>query len=101
VTAGSDGTAGTAGGNHREDSMGLNACAKEALTSRKITKAGIARARTVEEAILPENSIVIVARLRPGIGEPPDGKITSTFKRIYHIRDGRTHEAAGDGRRVT
>lgn len=27
-----------------------------------------------------------------------DEKIIPTFKRIYHIRDGRTHEEAGKGR---
>ncbi|HEY9052969.1 MAG TPA: ABC transporter ATP-binding protein, partial [Gammaproteobacteria bacterium] len=27
-----------------------------------------------------------------------DEKIIPTFKRIYHIRDGRTHEEAGEGR---
>jgi len=27
-----------------------------------------------------------------------DEKIIPTFKRIYHIRDGRTYEEAGDGR---
>ncbi|MDA3869318.1 MAG: ABC transporter ATP-binding protein, partial [Gammaproteobacteria bacterium] len=25
-------------------------------------------------------------------------KILPTFKRIYHIRDGKTHEEAGEGR---
>lgn len=29
-----------------------------------------------------------------------DEKIIPTFKRIYHIRDGRTHEEAGEGRAV-
>ena len=29
-----------------------------------------------------------------------DEKIIPTFKRIYHIRDGRTHEEAGEGRDV-
>ncbi len=29
-----------------------------------------------------------------------DEKIIPTFKRIYHIRDGRTYEEAGEGRRV-
>lgn len=29
-----------------------------------------------------------------------DEKIIPTFKRIYHIRDGRTHEEAGEGRKV-
>ena len=29
-----------------------------------------------------------------------DEKIIPTFKRIYHIRDGRTHEEAGDGRAI-
>ena len=29
-----------------------------------------------------------------------DEKIIPTFKRIYHIRDGRTHEEAGEGRPV-
>ena len=28
----------------------------------------------------------------------PDEKIIPTFKRIYHIRDGRTDEEAGEGR---
>ncbi|HPP48215.1 MAG TPA: ABC transporter ATP-binding protein, partial [Accumulibacter sp.] len=28
-------------------------------------------------------------------------KIIPTFKRIYHIRDGVTHEEAGEGRRFT
>jgi len=27
-----------------------------------------------------------------------DEKIVPTFRRIYHIRDGRTHEEAGEGR---
>jgi putative ABC transport system ATP-binding protein len=27
-----------------------------------------------------------------------DEKIIPTFKRIYHIRDGRTYEEAGEGR---
>ena len=27
-----------------------------------------------------------------------DEKIIPTFKRIYHIRDGKTHEEAGEGR---
>jgi len=27
-----------------------------------------------------------------------DEKIMPTFKRIYHIRDGRTHEEAGEGK---
>jgi putative ABC transport system ATP-binding protein len=27
-----------------------------------------------------------------------DEKIIPTFERIYHIRDGRTHEEAGEGR---
>ena len=27
-----------------------------------------------------------------------DEKIIPTFRRIYHIRDGRTHEEAGEGR---
>jgi putative ABC transport system ATP-binding protein len=27
-----------------------------------------------------------------------DEKIIPTFKRIYYIRDGRTHEEAGEGR---
>ena len=29
-----------------------------------------------------------------------DEKIIPTFKRIYHIRDGVTHEEAGEGRLV-
>jgi putative ABC transport system ATP-binding protein len=29
-----------------------------------------------------------------------DEKIIPTFKRIYHIRDGRTHEEAGEGRAI-
>ena len=29
-----------------------------------------------------------------------DEKIIPTFKRIYHIRDGRTYEEAGEGRRI-
>ncbi|MCC7201643.1 MAG: ABC transporter ATP-binding protein [Nitrospirae bacterium] len=29
-----------------------------------------------------------------------DEKIIPTFRRIYHIRDGRTHEEAGDGRQT-
>ncbi|MGB5984888.1 MAG: ABC transporter ATP-binding protein, partial [Desulfobacterales bacterium] len=29
-----------------------------------------------------------------------DEKIIPTFKRIYHIRDGQTHEAAGEGKMV-
>ncbi|HJU70796.1 MAG TPA: ABC transporter ATP-binding protein [Paucimonas sp.] len=29
-----------------------------------------------------------------------DEKIIPTFKRIYHIRDGKTHEEAGDGRGI-
>lgn len=29
-----------------------------------------------------------------------DEKIIPTFKRIYHIRDGRTHEEAGEGRSI-
>jgi putative ABC transport system ATP-binding protein len=29
-----------------------------------------------------------------------DEKIIPTFKRIFHIRDGRTHEEAGEGRAV-
>lgn len=29
-----------------------------------------------------------------------DEKIIPTFKRIYHIRDGKTHEEAGEGRVV-
>jgi len=29
-----------------------------------------------------------------------DEKIIPTFKRIYHIRDGRTYEEAGEGREV-
>ena len=29
-----------------------------------------------------------------------DEKIIPTFKRIYHIRDGTTHEEAGEGREV-
>ncbi len=29
-----------------------------------------------------------------------DEKIIPTFKRIYHIRDGQTHEEAGEGRSV-
>jgi putative ABC transport system ATP-binding protein len=29
-----------------------------------------------------------------------DEKIIPTFKRIYHIRDGRTHEEAGEGRPI-
>ncbi len=29
-----------------------------------------------------------------------DEKIIPTFKRIYHIRDGRTVEEAGDGRAI-
>lgn len=31
-------------------------------------------------------------------GEPRDEKIIPTFKRLYHIRDGRTYEEAGEGR---
>ncbi len=27
-----------------------------------------------------------------------DEKIIPTFRRLYHIRDGRTHEEAGEGR---
>jgi len=30
-----------------------------------------------------------------------DEKIIPTFKRIYHIRDGKTHEEAGEGRALT
>ncbi len=30
-----------------------------------------------------------------------DEKIIPTFKRIYHIRDGRTYEEAGEGRNIT
>ncbi|MDD5241814.1 MAG: ABC transporter ATP-binding protein [Sulfuricella sp.] len=30
-----------------------------------------------------------------------DEKIIPTFKRIYHIRDGRTHEEAGEGRAIS
>jgi putative ABC transport system ATP-binding protein len=30
-----------------------------------------------------------------------DEKIIPTFRRIYHIRDGRTEEMAGEGRDVT
>ncbi len=30
-----------------------------------------------------------------------DEKISPTFKRIYHIRDGRTEEEAGEGREIT
>jgi putative ABC transport system ATP-binding protein len=29
-----------------------------------------------------------------------DEKIIPTFKRIYHIRDGRTYEEAGQGREI-
>ena len=29
-----------------------------------------------------------------------DEKIIPTFKRIYHSRDGRTHEEAGEGRAI-
>jgi putative ABC transport system ATP-binding protein len=29
-----------------------------------------------------------------------DEKIIPTFKRIYHIRDGRTYEEAGEGREI-
>jgi putative ABC transport system ATP-binding protein len=29
-----------------------------------------------------------------------DEKIIPTFKRIYHIRDGRTYEEAGEGRAI-
>jgi putative ABC transport system ATP-binding protein len=29
-----------------------------------------------------------------------DEKIIPTFKRIYHIRDGKTHEEAGEGRPI-
>jgi putative ABC transport system ATP-binding protein len=29
-----------------------------------------------------------------------DEKIIPTFKRIYHIRDGRTHAEAGEGRGI-
>ncbi|MEW6691345.1 MAG: ABC transporter ATP-binding protein, partial [Pseudomonadota bacterium] len=29
-----------------------------------------------------------------------DEKIIPTFKRIYHIRDGRTYEEAGEGRPI-
>jgi len=29
-----------------------------------------------------------------------DEKIISTFKRIYHIRDGRTQDVAGENKRV-
>ncbi len=29
-----------------------------------------------------------------------DEKIIPTFKRIYHIRDGATHEEAGEGRAI-
>jgi putative ABC transport system ATP-binding protein len=29
-----------------------------------------------------------------------DEKIIPTFRRIFHIRDGRTHELAGEGRAV-
>ena len=29
-----------------------------------------------------------------------DEKIIPTFRRIYHIRDGRTHEETGEGRSV-
>jgi putative ABC transport system ATP-binding protein len=29
-----------------------------------------------------------------------DEKIIPTFERIYHIRDGRTHEEKGEGRRL-
>ncbi|MBP7469247.1 MAG: ATP-binding cassette domain-containing protein, partial [Thauera sp.] len=29
-----------------------------------------------------------------------DEKIIPTFRRIYHIRDGRTHEEAGEGRSI-
>ena len=37
-----------------------------------------------------ETAIIIVTH---------DEKIIPTFKRIYHIRDGRTHEEAGEGKR--
>ena len=36
-----------------------------------------------------ETAIIIVTH---------DEKIIPTFKRIYHIRDGKTHEEAGEGR---
>ncbi len=29
-----------------------------------------------------------------------DEKIIPTFRRIYHIRDGKTHEEAGEGRAI-
>jgi len=29
-----------------------------------------------------------------------DEKIIPTFKRIYHIRDGKTYEEAGEGREI-
>ena len=29
-----------------------------------------------------------------------DEKIIPTFKRMYHIRDGRTHEEVGEGREI-
>ena len=40
-------------------------------------------------ARLYETAVIVVTH---------DEKIIPTFKRIYHIRDGRTHEEAGDGR---
>ncbi|MDO9206606.1 MAG: ABC transporter ATP-binding protein, partial [Methylotenera sp.] len=40
-------------------------------------------------ALQYETAIIVVTH---------DEKIIPTFKRIYHIRDGKTHEEAGEGR---
>jgi putative ABC transport system ATP-binding protein len=42
-----------------------------------------------EMAVQYQTAIIVVTH---------DEKIIPTFKRIYQIRDGRTHEEAGEGR---
>ncbi len=44
-----------------------------------------------EMAVQYQTAIIVVTH---------DEKIIPTFKRIYHIRDGRTHEEAGEGRAI-
>ncbi len=44
-----------------------------------------------EMAVQYQTAIIVVTH---------DEKIIPTFRRIYHIRDGRTHEEAGEGRAV-
>ena len=50
--------------------------------------------------IIPSTTLMFTSACTAIIVVTHDEKIIPTFKRIYHIRDGKTHEEAGEGRAI-